>query len=252
MDLTIWTKQYFDINSKLEWSCPSCEKNSLEIKKENFFSGETAESKKMRSEDQDWEVEWITLNFSGVLECKDCGEIVTFTGKGNVEHSGYYNYEMDDYVEEYNNVFSPTFFQPALHIFKIPKKCPTNVREEIIASFKLYWSDLSASANKIRSALEILLTEEKVKRFQNKNGKRIPIFLHHRIESYKNKEVIEFLLAIKWIGNTGSHIGGLEKIDILEAYKMLEFSLNKIYDNKEKEVKKIAKEINKRKGTRKR
>ena len=249
MDLTIWTKQYFDENSKIEWPCPHCKGNSLELKKDKLFAGETAKSQKFRAASGE---DWLTMNFSGVIECKNCNESISFTGTGTVERFGYYDEEVEDFIREACLVFTPTFFQPALHIFQIPKKCPDKLKEEIIDSFKLYWSDLSASANKIRSALEILLTEEKVKRFQNKKGKRIPIALHHRIESYKDEDLVKCFLAIKWIGNTGSHIGGLEKIDVLDAYNMLEYSLNKIYNNKETEVKKIAKEINRRKGTRKR
>ncbi|AVR45432.1 hypothetical protein C7S20_09200 [Christiangramia fulva] len=84
------------------------------------------------------------------------------------------------------------------------------------------------------------------------NGKRKPISLHKRILIFDNKELTDLLIAIKWIGNTGSHLGDLETIDILEAYKLLEFALNRLYANPEKEIKKITKDINKRKGTRKR
>jgi len=65
-------------------------------------------------------------------------------------------------------------------------------------------------------------------------------------------DIADFLLAIKWIGNTGSHTGKLERIDVLEAYELLELSLNKLYDDTEIKLSKISKEIIKRKGTRKR
>jgi len=69
---------------------------------------------------------------------------------------------------------------------------------------------------------------------------------------FGNQEVKELLLAIKWIGNTGSHVGKLETIDILETYQLLEFALKKLFGNEESKIKKITKEINKRKGIRKR
>ena len=58
------------------------------------------------------------------------------------------------------------------------------------------------------------------------------------------------LMAIKWIGNDGSHYKKITKEDILDAFKILEYCLNKIYVKEEEEIKKLAKKINTIKGTR--
>lgn len=252
MNIEIWTKRHFTKDSTIDWPCPNCKRNSLQILKEQFWNGQTAESKKMREEEEFWDIEWINLVFSGVLICSNCSEHITFTGKGNPEPQGFYDYELDQMHHQYVEEFVPTFFEPSLNIFEIPEKCPDSVTDEIKNSFKLFWSDLPASANRIRTSLEVLLNEHKVKRFEINGGKRKPISLHKRILIFDNKELTDLLMAIKWIGNTGSHLGDLQTIDILEAYKMFEFALNKIYNNQEIEIKKITKEINKRKGTRKR
>lgn len=252
MDLNIWTKRYFNENSKIEWPCPTCGSNSLNIIKDKLNFEETATSKKMRNQDDDWEIEWIEYVNSGQLTCNNCKEIIFFTGIGSPEQSGYYDQILDEYNEEYTNTFTPTFFQPFIKLFKIPENCSEELKTEIYHSFKLFWCDLPSCANKIRVSLEILMNEQKIKRYEIKNGKRIPISLHKRIENYNHIEIKDLLLAIKWIGNTGSHIGEIETIDVLEAYRLLEFSLNKIYNDETKELKKITKEIIKRKGTRKR
>lgn len=252
MNIKIWTKRHFNKNSNFEWPCPNCKGQSLKLIKEQFFHDQTAESKRMREDDDFWEVEWINLIFSGALRCSNCDEYITFTGKGNPEQNGYYDYELDQHHLEYDQVFVPSFFEPALRIFDIPNNCPVLVKKEIIASFKLFWSDLPATANRIRTSLEILMNENKVKRFENSGGKRKPISLHKRILIFNNPELTNLLLAIKWIGNSGSHLSDLETIDILDAYKLLEYALTKLYDREEKEILKITKEINERKGARKR
>jgi len=252
MDLNIWTKRYFNENSKIEWPCPTCDGNALTLVKEKLNCEETATSKKYRKENDEWEIEWVQLVFSGKLFCKNCEETIFFTGIGNPEHSGYYDRELDEYNEQYTNTFTPTFFEPFIKLFNIPDDCSKELKTEIEHSFKLFWCDLPSCANKIRVSLEILMNEQKVKRYEIKSGKRIPISLHKRIENYNHIEVKDLLLAIKWIGNTGSHIGNIETIDVLEAYRLLEFSLNKIYKDEARELKKITKEIIKRKGTRKR
>ncbi|MDL5511721.1 DUF4145 domain-containing protein [Arenibacter sp. M-2] len=252
MDIKIWTKRHFSKDSNFEWPCPNCKSQSLELLIDRFFQDQSAESKRMREDDEFWQIEWIDLIFSGALRCSVCSEYITFTGRGNPEPNGYYDYELDQHHLEYDEVFVPSFFEPALRIFDIPDQCPELVKNEIINSFKLFWSDLPASANRIRTSLEIIMNENKVKRFEIIGNQRKPISLHKRILIFNNPGLTELLLAIKWIGNTGSHLGNLQTIDILEAYRLLEYTLTKLYDNQEKEILKITKEINKRKGTRKR
>lgn len=250
MDLSIWTKRIFDINSKIEWPCPHCSGRKLILKKDNLMSEETAESMKYRQENDDWDIEWVNLVFCGKLICENCNETVFFTGKGSPEGGGVFDESTGDFEYQYENRFTPTFFEPCIKVFDIPSKCPDQLKKEIESSFKLFWCDLPSCANKIRIALEVLMDEFKVKKFE-RTGRRKVIPLHQRIENFKNNEVKDTLLAIKWIGNIGSHYDSIETVDILDAYRLLEFALNKIFNDETKEIEKIAKEINKRKGTRK-
>jgi len=231
-----------------------CNSVSLEIIQEKLFVEETGTSKAMRAEDEYWEVEWINLDFIGALKCRNCSNYTMFGGVGNVEHFVDYDQITGEMDEGYYNSLKPRYFQPPLYLFTIAEDCPQIVKDEIISSFKLFWFDLSSCANKIRISLELLLNHEKVKRFIISKGKRNKITLHNRIAEFKKKkpEVASYLEAIKWIGNSGSHIGNLRRIDLLEAYELLEHSLNKLYNDKEPQLKKMSKEIIARRGIRKR
>ncbi len=56
-------------------------------------------------------------------------------------------------------------------------------------------------------------------------------------------------MAIKWLGNAGSHCGDKMTFDdVFDGYDMLSFILDELYDNKHEHVKKLAKKINKKKG----
>ena len=180
-------------------------------------------------------------------------DFIAFLGDGSLDHVHYYNNYQDEYIEDYNEVFYPLYFNPPLNIFQINEKCPEDIKNEIIDSFKLFWNDLPSCANKIRTSLEMLMNQQKVKKTFIQRGTRKNLSLHKRIEEFKNTkpEIADFLLAIKWIGNSGSHVGKLEKVDVLDAYELLEHSLNKLFDDKEAELKKKTIEINKRRGTRK-
>lgn len=253
MDIQTWTQRFFSESSKINWNFPNCNSIALEIIKDKFVTEETQSSIAMRKKDDYWETEWIELNVLGQLKCKNCKEVVFFIGRGNPEEIGYYDHKLDDYISDYETSFTPLFINPTIQIFEIPQKCPDLVKDEIIDSFKLYWTDLESCANKIRISLEHLMDYYKVKKYNTTSGKRNPISLHNRIKLFPNVEVKDILLAIKWIGNSGSHSKSkLETIDILETYKLYEFSLQKLFNNDEKEIKNIAKQINQRKGTRKR
>ncbi len=252
MKIKIWLKDSFSKNSIPDWTCPSCSHGLLKIEKEHFHFEETKQSKSWHNHDE-WEPEFIQYRFHGTLKCKNCDDFVSFLGTGGLEHIRYYIEFPPEHVERYDEVFSPKYFHPPLNIFEINEKTPQDIEQEIVDSFGLFWNDLPSCANKIRTSLEMLMNQQKVQKTFMKGGKRIRLTLHKRIEAFKitKPEIADFLLAIKWIGNSGSHIGRLEKVDVLDAYELLEHSLNKVFDDKENELKKKSREINKRKGTRK-
>jgi hypothetical protein len=87
----------------------------------------------------------------------------------------------------------------------------------------------------------------KVKKYRNKNGKRLFLSLHERINIFAQRDdtLKDILISIKWIGNYGSHQDEIvSPDDILDGYFLIEYALNKIYVNTEKEIKKIVNEIN--------
>ncbi len=68
----------------------------------------------------------------------------------------------------------------------------------------------------------------------------------------KYKNLAEELEAIKWLGNAGSHSHKtISHDDVLDAYDLMEISLEEIFDNKKLKAKRIAKKINKHKGPKK-
>jgi len=233
------------------WICPICNKSSLILVDKSFIYYETSASLK----DQKiagWNPEWIEYNYNCLLKCsnKNCNGKVINIGKGGVS----YDYCVDNNgkdLSDWNNYFIPTYFIPNLHIFLVPKKTPKLVKIEIEKSFNLFFCDSSAAANHIRIALEILLTHLKVKRYTiSKKRNRIPLTLHARIEKLpeKYKEYKDLFIAVKWLGNAGSHNIIITSDDVMDIYNILEHILNEIFESKKKHIKKLAKQINKKKG----
>jgi hypothetical protein len=88
------------------------------------------------------------------------------------------------------------------------------------------------------------------RRFRTKKGKLEDLSLHARIERFakKNPNVGNTLIAIKWLGNTGSHSPDLKANDVLDAFELLLHAIEEIYESKTVRLKKLTSSIIKRKG----
>jgi hypothetical protein len=152
--------------------------------------------------------------FSLHLTCSDCEEKVVVSGEMSEEN------DPSDMEKGIQKSYNPVSFYPPLKIISIPKSCPKSVSTVLDKSFGLYWMDIGSCANKIRVSIEVLLDELNIpKQHKTKNGFR-DFDLHSRIEIYgkSNEEVAAFLIALKIIGNAGSHYSNIKKEDVLDAY----------------------------------
>lgn len=91
----------------------------------------------------------------------------------------------------------------------------------------------------------------KIKSGKNK-GKFRSLSLHERIEKFGTTEAdaATQLMAIKWLGNTGSHISlnELKRDDLLDAFEHFEFALELTYVKLADTLKERAIKIIKKKG----
>lgn len=257
-DLNQWLNTHFTIDRIPKWVCPTCKIGTLSFDKQKFHSEETSDTKR-NSKDPDFELDWARFNFVALLKCNNnsCQETVTVLGDGRINEYSYPSPEEDRYEYVREEEFYPIYFNPPLNLFDIPTNCPKVVTDEIITSFSLFFADLSASANRIRSVIELILNDRNVKSVKvETSGKgkktRKNLSLHQRILEFmsKEKEIANHLLAIKWIGNPASHAKKINALDLLDSYEILKLCLEKLYDDREKRVNHITKTINKRRRPR--
>lgn len=241
----------FRLANTPDWVCPTCGKGILSFKEGSFLQEELTGSANAHSHEA-WDPEWISYIYTGVLRCSNekCKEVVVNSGKGSV--SWEVDYGSDGEPEtEYVDYFSPKYFEPHLILFNIPESCSYKVKEMLYESFKLFFYNQNASANCVRAAIEELLTELKVKRFNTNAGRRRFLTLHNRIELLpaKFERIKELLMAIKWLGNAASHgHSDLTLDDLMDSYELTEHVLEEIYEPKAKKAQAIAKKVNKKKG----
>jgi len=243
----------FTLKSVPDWTCPTCGKGMLRIKKDTFFKEEVLKSRSHNCEA--WEPEWLEYVYSCLFVCNNeqCKEVVASSGVGSVD-SDMDEDEKGEMIEVYEDYFRPRFFEPHLVLMNIPEKCPEAISAPLKESFRLFFAAPSAAANNVRVAIEELLTDLKVKRFNVKNNKRHFISLHQRIDLMppKHAKLKALILAIKWLGNAGSHShDGKNEIsmdDVMDLYELMEHVLGEIYSSKTKKLEALAKKVNKKKG----
>lgn len=218
------------------WRCPSCHSTSLAIQPETFHSAADPETV-ARYRQEDGGPEDIRLVFSCLLKCERarCGAVVAVSGTGEVQPA-HDEDEMED-GEPYYDLFQARSFIPALLVFDIPEQCPGAVAEPLKQSFALFPAAPGAAANSVRIALEQLMDALSVPAKGS---------LHQRIEAlpvpYTDHR--EALMAIKFLGNAGSHsLDSVTTQDIEQAYVITEFVLRKIYAGSTQSVRQLVKHL---------
>ncbi len=230
---------------------PSCTKGQLRLVEDSLIYSQTAKSRRNQTHEES-SPEELEYTFNAALKCNErgCHETVRVMGNGSPEQAEAYDSDGYPYLD-LEERFTPLFFHPALMFFQPPKGTPDGVVTQLQASFQLFFCDPSAAANRLRSAIEFLLTELRVPRSVSGRGSRL-LSLHDRITKVpaKFQSHKDLLLAVKWIGNAGSHRAALRADDVLDGYQITEHFLEEIYDNRRAHVQRLAKEINQRKGPR--
>lgn len=249
-------ERFYELGYLPDWICPQCKSGKLVCPEKGIKTFEYKASKDEREADG-WEPEWIRGSFVGILNCSNskCKCTTVISGSMFVEQAVVSIDEPPYHTMEAAEHIVPNYFNPPLEIIPIHDYYKTEIVNCLKESFKLFWIDNSACANKIRVTVETIMNEQKVaKTTKNKKGERIQNKLHNRLEIFEksNPEVAHLLFAIKWIGNEGSHeINALQRDDIIIAYEILYQALERLYNDHPVKVMKMAKRINKNKGVKK-
>lgn len=229
--------------------CPHCLDGGLAVA--SILTAEAADSARSAS-NENWDPTWISGSFHGTLKCSigDCSGLVAVVGNYRVKEK---LNSKGLWFGEFEEVGKLSFSEPALPIMIVPEGTPGAVIDAIKQAATVLWADPPSAANRLRSAVEVLLTAKRVRLCStNRKGKRVRLHLHGRIEQFKkvNAEAGEALEAVKWIGNSGSHDHTLEVQDVLDGAEILQHALELVYDSRRTRIARSIRAVNKSKGRR--
>lgn len=246
-----WT-QCFTKSSIPPWPCPTCGVGTILTDDSTFHEGESPRSSKHHHEDF-WEPTMYFGQFACLMRCNrpECKEVVSVQGESQL----WEDWDRNGPVGYYG-AYKPSSFSPAPPLIKLPEQCPEPIAKEVRVAFRLFWVDPPSCLNRIRVCVEMLLTELGVKQFDPpSNGKRRRLNLHERIEELRKKKpalgpLCDKLLAVKYLGNAGSHPGEIEADSVFDGFDILEHILHERFENRESVIAKMSREINRKKGPR--
>jgi hypothetical protein len=218
----------------VSWEKPTTARNNQSIKE---------------MDDPNWEPEWITgtLHVAGHCENVDCNQVVIGVGTFRVDYSidGSGNQHQGLHYSEF---YKLKYFNPPLVLHTLPEAVPQEVRNAIDRAAPILFVDPSSAATVLRASIELFLTDWGIPTLDTREKR---ITLHKRIELWEEAtgkhEVGEQLLAVKWIGNTGSHEGEpLTVRAVIDGLEFIESAFNELLVAPE--LKERVKAVNKAKG----
>lgn len=227
MQRELFERPYFVEGNVPNWRCPTCFIGALTLQGKLIVDN-NAETRRYINEDY-FEPDHVGTVFTGSLCCANCCDTVVFAGSGGMDRE--YDVEGDWKWAPY---YAPRFFFPALKLIHMPEN--GNISEDLIraieASFSVFWINLDSCANRLRTAIELLLDAIGVERKVRPDATK-ELTLHQRIEridAIQRPHIKGMLEAIKLVGNDGSH--ALDQVpceDILTCYEILEHVLQLVY-----------------------
>lgn len=228
-----------------QWPCPICRKGTTALVKDSLIYNETVQSARSRNAEE-FSPEWVEFVFTAWARCTypSCHQQFAISGSGGVAPQWV---SEDDW--EYEEYFAPKACHPMPDMFDLPAKCPDDVLSELRSAFALFWSHKPACASRIRVALEYLMDHLGIpKKKKGSNKKFFDLTLHARIDAYATKDptIGSQLMALKWIGNTGSHDSAVSAGDLLDAFEILEHALREIIGGHSAKVAALAKKLTKK------
>lgn len=217
--------------ASLDWPCPSCGSGRLRLVSGTLHALPGRAEREAQAEHPDPQ---RLTRFNALLQCSTpyCREVAAITGDKLEQQHTQYEPQIEEEVEYTTTDYRIASFTPSPMPFIVPRATPGAIKEVIGQAARLFWVDPAAAATRCRETLEKILTHFKVP--EGDPDKRRPD-LHVRIEAFgrmddgKWAEAANTMMAMKHIGNAGTHSDPIERGHVVDAFEMLESVLEELF-----------------------
>ena len=214
--------------------CPECGAGTVSFGKPTEFV--TAEMEKAREHDL-YDPEWERGTFvaKGTCGASHCLQVVIATGTWRVDYK-----TTGGYPQSYSDQFA-TFYQvrqvhPPISLMELPEGAVNeaigSVADGLLTAGAVLFSAPGLAATALRGCIERFLSIEGIARKTDKGGFRQ---LDQRLVEWREQDaaregVADLMLAVKWLGNTGTHEdSALTVSDVLDGVRLLNEAFHRLY-----------------------
>ena len=215
--------------------CPECAVGTVSFAEPTQF--ETAGMREARNHDA-YDPEWEEGTFvaQGVCGGPRCQQVVVAIGTWRVGYK-----TTGGYPESYSDQFA-VFYQvrqvyPPLRLMELPEDAGVNealggIAEGLLTSGAVLFSAPGLAATTLRGCIERFLSNEGIARKTDKGRFRQlgPRLVEWRDQDVARDGIADLMLAVKWLGNTGTHEDSvLTANDVLEGVRLLNEAFHRLY-----------------------
>jgi hypothetical protein len=228
--------------------CGVCQDAYLALEKVSTI--EHAASVEARA-NEDWDPEWISGLHISKMKCGNpkCKSIATTTGEYRVVFDVIIDEEGRP-QQDYSKELKINYITPSSPLILKRVDYPIGITQLLEEASAIALVSPGAAANRIRTGIDELLNVQKVTKSRSTKKGRERLSTHERIKIFnvKNAEVSDILLAVKWIGNNGTHGDSITLTEVLDGAELFAHALDRLYNKNHITLAKKAKKINARKG----
>lgn len=214
-------------------SCPNCATGHV-----RFGIPVETESYRSASVRNHWafEPEWVHGTFSVLGECENpsCRQFVHGIGEYNVEIAlkSVRDDPWDDGQPTYSSYYQIRNLHPPLHLMPVPLSAPEELRDGVLRASRVLFADAGLAATALRAVVERFLTTEGIALSTSAGQFRNA---HQRIEDWRaggvnRAAVADLFLAVKWLGNAGTHEDSdLSTTEVIDGARLLDEAFHRLY-----------------------
>lgn len=213
--------------------CPSCDSGHVRFGKPDDAEGYSSASARNHP---GFEPEWITGTFSIRGECENPSCRQAIHGAGDYFVANAKKSVSDDPWQETGPEYSAFYRVSQLHppprLVLAPQLAPEEVQTGLLRAARVLLADAGLAGTALRSAVERFLTSEGVPSIGSSGRFRSA---HERIEEWRAADtnrvpVARLFIAVKWLGNVGTHEDSdLTIAEVLEGADLLDEAFHRIY-----------------------
>ncbi|WP_332643278.1 DUF4145 domain-containing protein [Aeromicrobium sp.] len=180
-----------------------------------------------------WDPDWIhgVFTASALCENPDCEQPAVATGEYSVDWSKKREHD-ESLGPPYSTYYQVRQIHPPLVLMRLPESTPSPVQEGVIRASAVLLTDPGLAATALRLVVEQFLSSEGVP--STRTGGSF-IGADERIKTWKKSgtgrdRVAGLLLAVKWIGNAGTHsLSKLTIKEVLEGVEILDEAFHALF-----------------------